>query len=146
MSVPARITTEPIDSAALLEQLTSGSDGAVLLFLGVVRDRNDGRAVSGIRYEAYAEMAESVLAEIVAEAERAAGARVAAVHRIGELAVGEASVAIAVASAHRAAAYEASRFVIEEIKRRLPVWKHEQYADGQAEWLDGAIPEARHAR
>lgn len=116
-------------------------DGAVLLFLGTVRERNDARPVRGMRYDAYGEMAEAVLAEIVEEARTRTGAsRVAAVHRTGELAVGDVSVAIAVASPHRAEAYDASRYVIEEIKKRLPVWKHEHYTDGGAAWLEGQVP------
>ncbi|NLG62711.1 MAG: molybdopterin converting factor, partial [Candidatus Cloacimonetes bacterium] len=85
------------------------------------------------------------LAEIAAEAaERAGSDRVAVVHRTGELAVGEASVAIAVSSPHRAEAFDACRYVIEEIKKRLPVWKQERYVDGDEAWLDGAVPEVAH--
>jgi len=121
-------------------------DGASLLFLGVVRDHNDGRSVGGVRYDAYEEMAAQVLSEIVDEAARAVGTdRIAAVHRIGELKVGEVSVAIAVSSPHRAEAYEASRHVIEEIKKRLPVWKKERYSDGAEEWVEGRAPEAASA-
>ncbi len=118
-------------------------DGASLLFLGVVRDHNDGRSVAGVQYDAYEEMAEQVLSEIVDEAARAAGTdRVAAVHRIGELSIGEVSVAIAVSSPHRAEAYDASRYIIEEIKKRLPVWKKERYSDGVEEWVAGSTPMA----
>ena len=81
--------------------------------------------------------------EIVGEAARSAGTdRIAAVHRIGELEVGEVSVAIAVSSPHRAQAYDASRYIIEEIKKRLPVWKKERYSDGVEEWVEGRIPDA----
>ncbi|MDT8339927.1 MAG: molybdenum cofactor biosynthesis protein MoaE [Longimicrobiales bacterium] len=132
----ARITSEPIDPEAL--RGAGAGDGAELLFLGVVRNHAEGRPVRGMRYEAYGEMAERVLAEIVREAEaRHAVSRVAAVHRVGELAVGEVSVAILVAAPHRDAAYGASRFVIEQIKRRLPVWKHEHFADGASRWVAG---------
>ena len=132
------ITREPIDTAQVLSSVGSDEDGAVLLFLGVVRDHADDRPVSGMRYDAYVDMAEPVLAEIAAEAgEIVDSDRVAVIHRIGELAIGEASVAIAVSSAHRAEAYRASRHVIEEIKKRLPVWKHEHYADGTREWVEG---------
>lgn len=137
----AWITSDAIDPAAVLGLVGAREDGAALLFLGVVRDHNDGRAVIGIRYEAYVEMAERVLAEIAAEAaERLATDRLAVVHRIGELAVGEASVAIAVSSPHRAEAFDACRHVIEEIKARLPVWKEERYAGEPSRWLEGVVP------
>jgi molybdopterin synthase catalytic subunit len=144
--MPGWITDRPLDTGALLQRVCGPATGAAVLFVGTVRDHNQGAVVIGIRYEAYAEMAGAVLQEIGAEAEARFGARVAAVHRVGELGVGEASVAIAAAAAHRAQAYEASRYVIEEIKVRLPVWKEERYDDGSARWLDGARPEgqARH--
>ena len=139
----AAIVREPIDPAHIMTLMGADEDGASLLFLGVVRDHNDGRSVGGVRYDAYEEMAEQVLSDIVDEAARAAGTdRIAAVHRIGELRVGEVSVAIAVSSPHRAEAYEASRYVIEEIKKRLPVWKKERYRDGAEEWVEGRAPEA----
>ena len=139
----AGIVREPIDPAQVLTRVGADEDGASVLFLGVVRDHNDGRSVGGVRYDAYEEMAAQVLSEIVEEAARAAGTdRVAAVHRIGELKVGEVSVAIAVSSPHRAEAYEASRYVIEEIKKRLPVWKKERYSDGEEAWVEGRTPDA----
>lgn len=144
------IVSAPIDAAEVLARVGARTDGAVLLFLGTVRDHADGRPVDGMRYEAYAAMAEDVLRAVAAEASARLGTdRVAVVHRIGELELGEVSVAIAVSSPHRAEAYEASRYVIEEIKRRLPVWKHERYADGEAAWVPGqaldpatAVPQA----
>lgn len=139
--VRARVVREPIDHAALLEGVGTYADGAVLLFLGVVRDHADGRAVRGMRYDAYREMAEEELAGIVAEAaERLGSDRVHAVHRVGELDIGEVSVAIAAASPHRAEAFDATRYVIEEIKKRLPVWKKEHYVEGSSEWVDGTTP------
>lgn len=146
----AAIVERPLDPAALASAVSAADRGAVLLFVGTVRDRNDGRAVTGIEYTAYRAMAERELGDIVAEAElRFAGARVAAEHRLGTLGVGEASVAIAVGHGHRGAAYDASRYVIEEVKRRLPVWKREHYADGTREWVHagsgaaGVVPAAR---
>lgn len=137
----AWITTEPLSADQVLAAVAAPDDGAVLLFLGTVRNHNDGRQVDGMRYDAYVEMAGSVLAEIAAEAaERLGTDRIAVAHRIGELRIGEVSVAIAVSSPHRAQAYDASRYVIEEIKRRLPVWKREYYVDGDAHWLDGETP------
>lgn len=140
------ITSAPIDPAVVLARVGAAEDGAVLLFLGIVRDHNAGRPVAGVRYDAYVEMAEGVLREVAQEAaERLETQRVVVVHRTGELAVGEASVAIAVSSPHRAEAYDASRYIIEEIKLRLPVWKQEQYADGDVRWLDGQRPEVEAA-
>jgi len=136
----AAITPDPIDTAALLASVSAPGHGAVVLFVGTVRDHNDGRPVRGMRYDAYVAMAERVLTEIVEEAEAGRECSVAAVHRIGELDIGEASVAIGAASAHRADAYEASRYVIEELKRRLPVWKHEHYIDGESAWVAGVDP------
>ena len=139
--IHAAVVTRPIDPADLLGRVGSDRDGAALLFLGVVRDHADGRAVEGMRYDAYEEMAAQVLQAIAREAaERAGSDRVAVVHRVGELAIGEVSVAIAVSTPHRAEAYDASRYVIEEIKKRLPVWKKEHYADGPSAWKDGAVP------
>jgi molybdopterin synthase catalytic subunit len=132
------IVQDPIDPADVLARVGGPSDGAILLFLGTVRDHADGRGVNGMRYEAYASMAEDVLAAIAREAAQRLGTdRVAVVHRVGELDLGEVSVAIAVSSAHRAEAYDASRYVIEEIKQRLPVWKHERYVEGDAAWVPG---------
>lgn len=135
------ITPEPLDTADVLGRVGADEDGAVLLFLGVVRNHADGRAVTGMTYDAYREMAEEVLSAIAREAAEILGTdRVAVVHRVGELAIGEASVAIAVSSPHRAQAYEASRYVIEEIKKRLPVWKKEHYVEGEPVWVKGTVP------
>lgn len=139
----SRITTEPLEPLALLARVEAASCGAALLFVGMVRDHADGRAVSGMRYEAYRDMAETVLAEIAREAEASlGGGHVAVEHRIGSLELGEASVLIAVSSPHRAEAYAASRHVIEQIKVRLPVWKHEHYVDGASQWVEGTQPAA----
>jgi len=140
--VHTAVSPDPIDGAALLARLADHGHGAALLFVGTVREHADGRPVSGMRYEAYVEMAEPVLAEIAAEAAEMLGTgAVAVVHRIGALGLGEASVAIAVASAHRAPAYAANRHVIEEIKKRLPIWKHEHYTDGETAWVEGTALE-----
>ena len=132
------IVRDPIDPAVVLSAVGDPSDGAVLLFLGTVRDHADGRAVRGMRYETYEAMAAEVLDAIVREAAECLDTRrVAVVHRVGELGIGDVSVAIAVSSPHRESAYAASRYVIEEIKRRLPVWKHEHFIEGEARWVDG---------
>ncbi len=144
MSSPnARIVEAPIDVAGMLAGAAGDSDGAVLVFLGVVRDHNEGRAVDHLEYKAYPAMAEATLLEIIEEAHaRWRTGSISAVHRIGRLEIGEVSVAIAVASPHRQDAYEASRYVIEELKKRVPIWKREGYLDGETEWLDGSTPEA----
>ena len=131
------IVDRPIDSCALLSEIASVRNGATVIFVGTVRDTNDGAPVSGLDYSSYTGMAEKELAAIVLEAaERWDTSDIVVEHRIGTLELGEASVAIAVAHPHRAEAYEASRYVIEELKKRLPIWKREHYADGRSEWVN----------
>jgi molybdopterin synthase catalytic subunit len=135
--VRAAIVQLPLDPSRLLAEVASPANGAAVLFVGTVRETNDGRAVTGIDYSAYAGMAERELGDIAREAcERFGTRHVVVEHRVGTLGLGEASVAIAVAHARRAQAYEASRWVIEEIKRRVPIWKREHYLDGTREWVD----------
>lgn len=142
-----QITAEPIELAGILADLAAPEDGAVVLFTGIVRNHNEGRSVSGVAYEAYRSMAERVLREIAQEAVARLGTdRLAVVHRVGELRVGEVSVAIAASSAHRAEAFDACRYVIEEIKARLPVWKKERYVEGDARWVPGREPTASRAQ
>ena len=108
-----------------------------MLFLGTVRDLHEGRAVAGIDYSAYETMAERAIARIEIELEAATpGLRVAIVHRLGELTVGEASVAIAASSPRRGAAQEAARVALERVKREVPVWKRERYVDGGSAWRE----------
>lgn len=131
------VGAEVLDLGALVTRVSGPDVGAIASFLGTVRDHHDGRAVTGIDYEAYEPMATRELARIVAEAERQwPSVRIAVAHRVGTLAVGEASVAIAVGSARRAAALDAVRFVIETLKRRVPIWKREHYVDGTWTWVD----------
>jgi MoaE-MoaD fusion protein len=131
----SRLTDRQIDVAALEASVASNAYGALVTFVGRARDHaDDGRAVLELEYEAYAEMADAVLDNITAEAQaRWPGSAVAVVHRTGLVPIGEAAVAIVTASPHRSEAYEASRFVIEAIKQRLPIWKRERFADG-SEW------------
>lgn len=130
------IVDRELDAAALLAEVLRPRHGAGVLFVGVVREHNAGRAVTGMEYSAYREMAERELAAIVAEAAaRDDGVEIAVEHRLGTLAIGEASVVIAVAHPHRGAAYDASRYVIEQLKHRVPIWKREHYADGTREWV-----------
>lgn len=141
------IVTRPIDASALVAEVTAASHGASVLFVGTVRDVNDGRAVTGMEYSAYTAMAERELAAIVTEAAtRWVGTDLAAEHRIGELAIGDASVAVAAAHAHRAQAFDAVRYVVEELKRRVPIWKREHYVDGTREWVDPTAARQETAR
>jgi len=140
----AGVVDRPISAAALAGDLAGEDIGATVTFEGTVRDLNRGRPVVGLHYEAYVPMAEETLYAIAAEAaEKFAIGGVAVLHRTGSLEIGDASVAIAVAAAHRADAFDAARYVIEQIKTRLPVWKREEYADGSSAWLDGAPPDPR---
>jgi molybdopterin synthase catalytic subunit len=137
MTSLASLVRAPIDPIAIIRSVSNPGNGAVLLFLGAVRQVNDGRNVTGIDYAAYEAMAQRELEAIVTEAStKFHAADVAVQHRLGELAVEDVSVAIAVGHAHRDAAYAASRFVIEELKRRVPIWKREHYTDGTREWVD----------
>ncbi len=137
------IVDHVIDPAALTVEVAGDGNGAEILFLGTVRDSNDGRGVTGIEYSAYRSMAERELSSIVGEASAEFGTTdVVVEHRVGTLTVGDVSVAIAVAHPHRAAAYDASRYVIEQIKRRVPIWKREHYADGTREWVDPTVHRA----
>ncbi len=131
------ITDRVIDPAALLTEVTSAATGATTLFLGTVRNVNDGRDVTGIAYSAYAAMAADELQRIAEEAsQRFGGVRIAVEHRVGTLVLEDISVAIAVAHARRAPALDASRYIIEELKRRVPIWKEEHYVDGDRHWVD----------
>lgn len=127
--------------------LLAAEDGAISSFIGVVRNRSragvpDGpyRAVNRLHYQCYRPMAEKILAALIAEtaALHDPALRASIVHSVGDLVPGEASLAIHVASAHRAAAFAACRHLIERIKQDLPVWKHEHYADGTSQWLKGS--------
>jgi molybdopterin synthase catalytic subunit len=130
------ITRDPLDVDALIEIVRDKSCGAIVAFLGVVREAGDeDRPVDGLSYEAYPEMALAEMRAIGAEASTRFGeARVAIVHRIGDLALGEASVAVAVASKHRGNAFDACEYAIDELKVRVPIWKKERYLSGESKW------------
>lgn len=138
MTAATRVTAEPLDAAAVVRVVDAPGTGAVTTFLGLVRDHNQGRAVLFLDYEAYAPLAEKALARIVTEAEdQWAGIRLAIHHRTGRVEIGEASVIIAAASAHRADAFAACRYAIERIKQIVPIWKHEHFEGGEV-WIEGA--------
>jgi len=135
------IVDRPIDPAALLREVAAHHNGATVLFVGTVRDVNDGAAVTALDYSAYTPMAARELDDIVAgAAERWDTRHIVVEHRVGALALGDVSVAIAVAHPHRGEAYEASRHIIEALKQRLPIWKREHYADGRSDWVANAAP------
>lgn len=137
------IVESPIDIAAIVDEVSAAGCGAVATFLGTVRNTSHGRAVSGLSYSSYAGMATREMQRIVEEAEALApGAEIVAVHRIGDLGVGDVCVMIAAAHAHRAPAFDACRYVIEEIKKRVPIWKRERFDDGSLEWVNSCTPAA----
>lgn len=131
------IVRDPIDPRTLEGAVWSEACGGVAMFLGVVRDHaHDGRAVTGLSYEAHEAMALAEFAVIASEVgERYPGARLGIVHRIGDLRIGEIAVAVCAASPHRAQAFDACRCAIDELKARAPIWKKEHYADGTGDWV-----------
>ena len=131
-----RISDTPFDAAALHARLQHDAAGACSIFEGWVRNYNEGRPVRGLRYESYRELAESEGEKILAEAcERFSLAQAVCMHRVGELAIGELAVWVGVSAGHRDMSFEACRWVIDEVKQRVPIWKHEHYVDGDAGWL-----------
>lgn len=141
LSASPHLTTAPIDSAELIARVSSPAAGAVVLFLGTVRDMTSGRQTLRLYYDCYPEMAERKLAELETEAlRRWSLVAVAIVHRLGRLELGEASVGVAVSSAHRDAAFEAGRWLIDTLKEIVPVWKQEHWADGSTEWVHPGLP------
>ena len=130
------IAEAPFDIAHLRQALLHDRAGAFASFEGWIRDHNDGRSVRGLRYDAYRVLAEREGARIVAAAVARHGAIDArCVHRIGELGIGELAVWVGASAAHRDAAFATCREIIDEVKARVPIWKHERYADGDAGWL-----------
>lgn len=131
------LVSEPIDSEKLIAAAKRAEDGAVVVFDGIVRNHSRGRRTLYLDYEAYEEMALKQMRELVEQARsRFAIRHVTLVHRLGRLEIGESSVLIVVASAHRTAAFEASRWLIDILKQKVPIWKKETFADG-AVWADG---------
>lgn len=139
MSIHVEITAAPLDAGAAVEFCSPPGHGALDLFVGRVRDINAGRAVRAVSYDVQVPLARKVLAEICREAHREWGEdlRLWLVHRHGRLAVGDASVVVAVSSRHRDEAFRACRHLVEEMKRRAPIWKREHYAEGDSEWVRG---------
>ena len=131
-----RIEAEPFDVAALRRSLAASSAGGYVSFEGWVRDNHDGRSVSGLSYESYAVLATAEGSVLVDQAiSRFDIIDAGCVHRVGALDLGELAVWVGVSSAHRGAAFDACRWIIDEVKLRLPIWKHERYSQGDGQWL-----------
>ena len=134
----------PIDIASLTAEVSGEAHGAIASFIGTVRSTNDGKPVTGIDYSAYDAMAEKEMGAIASEAGKKFGTDAIVIeHRVGFLAVGEASVAIVVSHQRRAPALDAVRYIIEELKVRVPIWKCEQYSDGSRDWVHAGTGAAR---
>ena len=137
-----RLVSDPIDAAALVRHVRAGEDGAVVTFDGCVRNQSHGRPTLYLDYEAYEPMALAKIRDIAAEMHAKFPIhRVAIVHRLGRLQIGDTSIFIAVSAPHRPAAFDACRFAIDTLKRTVPIWKKEYFEDG-AVWADGELPPA----
>jgi molybdopterin synthase catalytic subunit len=139
------VVDAPIDRQALEALVRADTDGALVTFCGIVRERaDDGRAVTGLSYEAHAQMAEAEFAVIADEArERFGDCNAAIHHRVGDLGVGDVAVIVAVASVHRTVAFDACRYIIDALKSRAAIWKRERYTDGTGEWRENDRGRAR---
>lgn len=134
----AYLSNEPLDVIHLMAKIQAPERGGVASFLGVVRSQHQGRTVLQLDYSAYDEMAEAECERVVREAESRWPVKVALQHRLGTLGIGEVAVVVAVGGAHREEAFAACRHVIEELKRRVPIWKREHFADGEVGWVGAA--------
>jgi len=140
----ARLVDRPIDAIRLIGEVAGSGKGAISVFLGTVRDTNEGRDVASLRYAAYSAMAQAELDRVLDEVREQFGVTSGVVeHRTGSLEIGDISIGIAMSHEHRAPAMAAVTYAIEEIKRRVPIWKEEEYADGTREWVDPAAAAVR---
>jgi len=133
--VRAEVTRDAVDPADLAREVERAAAGAVVTFSGVVRDHDLGRAVTGIEYVAHPSAPEVMAAVVADVAARSDVDAVAAVHRVGQLGIGDCALAVAVAAAHRAEAFEAAAALVDAVKERLPVWKRQEFPDGTDEWV-----------
>ena len=140
------LSDQPLELSALVDAVVHPEHGGIATFLGTTRREAGEREVEALDYEAYDELALAEMTAVAAEAEARFGARVAVAHRVGRVEVGRPSVAVAASAGHRPEAFAACRYVIDELKRRVPIWKRAVYADGEATWIDGcAVPGRAHA-
>lgn len=140
-----RIVTSPISIDSVLHETATRQAGAVIVFSGTVRDHNEGRMVKSIAYSAYTPLAEKTLADIERETyEKFDIIKCSIVHRVGQLEIGDTSLLIVVSTEHRAEAFAASRYAIEQVKHRTPIWKHEEYTDGTHSYVKGCSLNERH--
>lgn len=131
-----QLTDDPIDTQAVLAAVATPAAGAVVLFLGTTREFTDGRQTTSLDYEAYRPMAEKTLSDLAEEARRRWQIeKLCIVHRLGHVPLGDASVAVAVSTGHRAAAFEAGQWLIDSLKETAPIWKKETWTDGNTEWI-----------
>lgn len=136
MTTIIELTREPIDYAGLTERVRSDQAGAVVLFLGTVREMTAGRQTVALDYEGYPEMAEKTMAELDREArEKWPIINSGIIHRLGHLELGEISIAVAVSTPHRGQSFEAGEFLINQLKVKVPIWKKENWSDGTTEWV-----------
>ncbi len=135
-----RLTHDPIDFTALTESVRSNAAGAVVLFLGTVREMTNGRQTMALDYEAFPEMAKAKCEELIAEArDKWPVVNAAIAHRLGRLELGDVSVAVAVSTPHREQAFAAGKYLIDRLKEIVPVWKKENWADGTTEWVHPGV-------
>jgi molybdopterin synthase catalytic subunit len=134
------LSHDPIDLSSLIAKVSDPAHGGIATFTGAVRSSHADREVTALSYSAYESMAEHECAAIVADAEAKWPVRVALVHRLGDLLVGDVAVAVAAAGAHREEAFAACRWAIDQMKQRVPIWKRETYADGSVAWVDPTAP------
>lgn len=140
MDMGIQLTKEPIDYQALVEAARRPESGAVVLFLGTVRELSEGRSVASLEYDAYVPMAEKKLEEVVTDARRQWPLNhVAVTHRFGRLELGDIAVAVVTASGHRAEAFESARWIMDTIKAVVPIWKRENWKDGEADWVHPTV-------
>jgi molybdopterin synthase catalytic subunit len=130
------IQTEPLDAMAIRNRVASPEFGGLVVFEGVVRDHHKGKGVTRLVYTSYDAMAESMCAELVAEGEHRWPVKLAVVHRVGDIPVGETAIVVVAAAAHRGAAFEACRWLLDSVKSKVPIWKREYYSDGTTDWVD----------
>ena len=131
----ARLRTDPMTLEECRSAVASDDAGAVVTFAGVVRDHDSGRSVTSLEYEAHPSAADVLASVVESVAAEFPGVRIAIEHRVGNLAVGDLALACAVSSAHRADAFAACSRLVDEVKRRVPIWKQQHFADGTAEWV-----------